>query len=193
MPTWISFKRAARNIALSLIALGGSTPAALAAPPSQLLGNSIIVSWSNTRQQRDEKPEGGWTEFHRVQGNHKLMIYVSTAGRTFSRQVNTVAGRSGAMDQVGNSGSAAYPVRSASFSSQSMTVVGVTSGGARRIQIAFGPGFTSCTAQVMSGFEGGKTSIMLSPITKRKVETRSTEEGAASCTIQSGNVLGGTS
>jgi hypothetical protein len=126
-----------------------------------------------------------------VQGSHKLMIYVSTAGRVFSRQINTVGGRSGTMDQVAGEGSGPYPVRIPSFNGQTMTVIGVGQGGASRTQITFDSSFTSCTAKTMVGFEAGKTNITLSPITQRKVETRSVQIGAVSCSMQSGNVLDG--
>jgi hypothetical protein len=97
------------------------------------------------------------------------------------------------MDQVAGEGGGPYPVRTPSFSGQTMTVISVLQGGAGRTQITFEPGFTSCTAQTMVGFEAGKASVMLSPITKRKVETHSVETGAVSCTVQSGNVLDGSS
>jgi hypothetical protein len=182
--------RAAVVIAPTVIAVTISS-AAMAAPPQQLLGKSIIVTWSNTRQQRDQKPDGSWTEFRSVQGSHKLIIYISTAGRVFSRQVNTVGARSGTIDQVAGESGGPYAVRTSSFSGQTMTVIGAGQGGASRTQITFDSGFTSCTAQTMVGFEAGKTSVMLSPITKRKVETRSVEVGAVSCSMRSGNVLDG--
>jgi len=167
--------------------------AAAAGPPPQLLGKSIVVSWSNTRQQRDQKPDGSWTEFHKVQGRHELIVYVSTAGRVFSRQVNATHSGSGTMDQAPDQSAGPYPVRTTSFGGQTMTVISVAQGGRGRTQITFDSGFMSCTAQTMVSFEAGKTSIMLSPITKRKVETRSVENGAVSCMVQSGNVFGGSS
>jgi len=168
-----------------------SSQAGAAGPPQQLIGKSIVLSWSNTREQRDQKPDGSWTNFHTVQGGHKLILYVSTTGRVFSRRINTTKSGSGNMDQVGSEASGAYPVSTPSFSGQTMSIVSVAEGGAGRTEINFDSGFTSCTARVSYGFEAGKTSVMLSPITKRKVETRSVQNGAVNCSVQSGNALEG--
>lgn len=179
-------------IASAAIASAASSPTA-AAPPKQLQGKSIVVSWSETRQQREETPGGGWSEFRAIQASHKLTIYVSTAGRVFSRQVNTTGVGSATTDQVAGQGNGPYTIRAPSFSGQTMTVIGVSRGGARFIQITFDSAFASCTARSAMGFEANKTRIGLSPITKRKVEIRSVSVGAAECSMQSGNVFGSSS
>lgn len=185
--------RTCATVILAAAAVAVAAPAVAAGPPQQLIGKSIVLSWSNTRQQRDQKPDGSWTDFRTVQGSHKLIIYVSSAGRVFSRRINSTRSGSGNMDQVGSEASGTYPVSTPSFSGQTMTVVSVAQGGAGRTEINFDSGFTSCTAKVTFGFEAGKTSVMLSPISKRKVETRSVENGAVSCSVQSGNALEGSS
>lgn len=185
--TFVRNCRAAFVIAPTVIALS-ITSAAVAAPPPELSGKSIIVSWSNTREQRDQRPDGSWTRFHSVQGSHKLIIYVSTAGRVFLRQVNATRTGTGAIERIPGEGGGPYP-QEPSFSGRTMTVIGVSRGSAGRTQITFDSGFTSCVAQTMVGFERGKTSVMLSPITKQLVETRSVEIGAASCSMQNGNAL----
>jgi len=72
-----------------------------------------------------------------------------------------------------------------------MTIINVAGGGARMIQVTFDSAFASCTARSAMGFEAGKTRIAVSPITKGKVEIRSDSVGAADCSMQSGNLLGG--
>jgi hypothetical protein len=162
-----------------------------AGAPDQLKGKSIVVSWSETRIQREEMDQG-WNGFHTVDAKHTLSIYVSTAGRVFSRQTNATRAGSGNIDQVaGEGGSGGYATRAPSFSGQTLTVIGENKGGARRAVIDFDASFASCTAKASTGFEAGKSSISLSPITHKHVEIKSVNTGAASCSVQGGNVLGG--
>lgn len=164
----------------------GSTLPAQAAPPKQLLGRSVTVSWTETRSQRN----AGETEFRSVNANHTLMVYVSSAGRVFSRQVNSTQGGSGQINQVGAAREGSYAVATPSFSGQAMTIVRVGQGGARRVAVAFDAGFSSCSATAGTGFEAGKTYTSYSPITKRNVEIRSSSVGSVSCSVRDGNVFG---
>lgn len=167
--------------------------AANAAPPAQLKGKSIVIDWSETRQQRDERPDGSWTPVRSVSATHKLSIYVSTAGRVFSRQTNSTRAGSGTTEQVAGEGGGSFPVRTPSFAGQTMTIIGESRGGARRTIVDFDAGFTSCSARTATAFASGQTSRSVSPITKRKVEIMSVSAGGASCAMQNGNVMGGPS
>jgi hypothetical protein len=156
---------------------------ALAEPPENLLGKSVVVTWSDTRSQRD----GDDPEFHTVNGSHTLSVYVSTAGRAFIRQTNTTRRGSGTRDQApGENGS-----RTAVFNGRSMTVMGQSRGGVQRTIVNFDNDFTSCNATTGLAFQDGQTSISISPITGRRVEMRSLTVNSVSCSLQSGNVLGG--
>jgi len=147
------------------------------------MGKSVVVNWTETRSQRD----GDQTEWRNVSASHTLSVYVSTAGRAFTRQVNSTKRGSGTLDQVsGQAGNA-----NASFDGQSMTFIRENRGGARRVVVRFDGSFTSCTASAGTGFESGKTHISVSPITKKQVEIRSITMGSVSCSVQAGNVLGG--
>ncbi len=167
--------------------------AAHAAPPDQLKGKSIVINWSETRQQRDEKSDGTWTPVRSVSATHRLSIYVSTAGRVFTRQTNATSAGSGTTEQVAGEGGGAYPVRTPSFAGKTMTIVGEGRGGARRTVVNFDAGFTSCSARTATAFQEGKSAVSLSPITKRKVDVISVTAGGASCALQTGNVMGGPS
>jgi hypothetical protein len=154
----------------------------LAAPPSQLMGKSVVVNWTETRSQRNV----GETEWRSVNASHSLSVYVSTAGRAFTRQVNSTKSGSGTLDQVSDQGGNVHT----SFDGQSMTFIRENRGGARRVVVRFDGGFTGCTASAGTGFESGKSSISISPITKRPVEIRAVTVGSVSCSVQAGNVLG---
>ncbi len=185
-------ERSAVYLAAASVALLAAS-VANAAPPAQLKDKSIVINWSETRQQRDEKPDGTWTPVRSVSATHKLSIYVSTAGRVFSRQINATDAGSGTTEQVAGERGGSYPVRTPSFSAQTMTIIGEARGGARRTVVDFDASFTSCSARASTAFEGGQSSRSISPITKRKVEIVSVSAGSASCSMQSGNVMGGPS
>ena len=168
--------------AIALFLLAGAN-VAQAGPPSQLLGKSVVIDWTDTRSQRD----GDNPEYHTVNGSHTLSVYISTAGRTFIRQVNRTRAGSGARDQApGQNGS-----RTAVFEGQTMTVFGQTRGGAQRTVVHFEGGFTGCSATTGLGFQSGQTSVSISPITGRRVEMRSLTVTGTSCSVRNGNVFGG--
>jgi len=175
-----------RPVLFCILALLSPT-LAYAAPPEQLKGKSVVIAWTETRQQRNV----GETNFRSVNASHSLSIYVSASGRVFSRQVNQTRAGTGATEQVAGEGGGAYPTRTPVFSGQTMTVIGETKGGARRTVITFDAAFASCSATTSTGFEAGKSSISLSPITKKQVEIQSVTANGASCSLQSGNVFGG--
>jgi hypothetical protein len=169
-------------IAGGLVFLLAGVNVAQAEPPAQLLGKSVVIEWSDTRSQRD----GDNPEYHTVNGSHTLSVYISTAGRTFIRQVNRTRAGSGRRDQApGQNGS-----RTVVFDGQTMTVFARTRGGAYRTVAHFEGNFTGCSATTGLGFESGQTSISVSPITRRRVEMRSLAVTSVSCSVQSGNVFG---
>lgn len=174
-----------RLAVIALFVLDAGVANARSAPPPQLFGKSIVVSWSETRSQRHL----GDREWSNVSANHILSIYVSSAGRAFVRQLNTTRSGSGATDHVAGKGSGPYPVRVPIFSGQMLTVVGTTRGGARRTVVEFDATYSSCSARSGTGFQHGRTSVSFSPITKAYVEMRSVSVGNVTCSIQSGNVF----
>jgi len=97
----------------------------------------------------------------------------------------------GTIEQAPGESGGAYPTRTALFGSQTMTLIGETKGGAYRTLIEFDASFVSCSARVALAFQSGKTSISLSPITKKYVEMKSVTANGISCSVKTGNVLAG--
>src|SRR3974377_843522 len=95
------------------------------AAPTQIYGKSIVVSWTEQRDQREP-----WQQHHRfVMRTGQFSIYVSNTGRVFTR-FNYAGGRSSApSDQVG-SGDATIP-RVVSFHGRSLSITMRLDGGAR--------------------------------------------------------------
>lgn len=170
------------------VALIGSVTAssAFAAPPANLRGKSIVVSWTEERQQKIIGEE----TMRNVTRSGEFSVYISDQGRPFSRMKYTFsnnrgASRTGNRDKVGGGGN-----RTVSFSGNTMNVtMRVGDGGARNL-VANLSG-DSCSAQVIAGKEQGASRIRAkSMVTGAELEIVSMKTGAASCSIRNGNVFG---
>ncbi len=159
------------------------------AAPAALYGKSVVVSWSETSQQRYV----GEANFRSVLRSVSTSIYISSIGRVFSRQTNATRTGSGSTEQVaGLGGNGGRQSRVPAFSGQAMTMFGPVQGGVRRVSVTFDAGFGSCTADVGFAKEVGRASFnSISPITNRPLEIVSVTPGAASCSVRDGNVFAG--
>jgi hypothetical protein len=174
-------------------ALTLATTAALAAP-KELFGKSIVVSWSESREQRLVGQSG--FQIRNFSGG--LSVYVGTEGHVFNRRsMATPQGRrgykstrmeEGSADRVGSGGNS-----SISFQGHSMTAVVMAQHGAQLIRVTFDQAFSSCTAEVIRGKEAGANAMVQNSLIRpgAQVEIRSSHTGGASCTIQNGNVFAG--
>jgi hypothetical protein len=175
-------KPAAAPVALILFA---PTFALAAAAPAELRGKSITVNWTENRVQRNV----GEANFRSVGASHQFSIYISSAGRMFSRLTNTTRAGTGSAEEVGGTlGAKRTPI----FSGQSLTVFIPSRGtGVRRLTVNFDASFGSCTAAVIRARpEGAAIMTGTSIITGRELEIQSVSVGAASCTMQNGNIFG---
>lgn len=159
------------------------------AAPSQLYGKSVVVTWTEEREQR----VNGEDRVRNVGRSGQFSVYLSSTGKPFSRMSYSFSGgrgglRSGNKDAVGGEGSGN---RKVTFSGSTMSVGMGMSGGARNIVASFESGFQGCSAQVLTGKESGATSIKTKSIVNgNSVEILSIKTGGASCRIQNGNVFG---
>jgi hypothetical protein len=183
-----SLRRLCTHAMPAIVALPMASSVALAAP-SQLYGKSVIVSWQEDRVQttdRDAQPTS-------VTASGQLSVYVSEAGRPFSRVTMSVTNRrghtrTGNRDAVQGEGSA----RSFSFSGNTMSAsMPRGNAGAMQISVTFDSGFQGCSARVVSGKAGGAQSTRVnSMITGRQYDFYSVKTSGESCRVQSGNVFG---
>ena len=158
------------------------------AAPAELRGKSVIIKWTESRVQRTV----GETAWRSVSIGHELRVYVSTAGRVFSRQINSGRGGSGVNDQIsGSHGSTRIP----QFKGQWMVIFGTgMTHGARRTSVTFGGGFSSCSAEVVRGKQAGAAVMTAtSSINNKRLEIQSLTVSGVSCSVQAGNVFGGAS
>lgn len=167
-----------------LLALGCQT--AQAAPP-QLYGKSVVVSWTESRVQRN----AGEMQWRSVSVQVGENIYVSTAGRLFSRMTFASHRGSGSMEQVGASGrSSTGGTRVVQFQGHSLVTMAMFHGGARHIQINFDTGFSGCSASVILGRAAGAGTFTLKgAISGGVIEVQSQSVSGATCSLRDGNVF----
>ena len=110
--------------------------------PSPLFGKSVIATWAEARVQRN----AGDKTYGPVYGDQKLSIYVSTAGRVFSRFTNITSAGSGSNEQVAGQNNAN---RVPSFGGKTMDMLmPFRNGGARHVKVEFTAAFDGCEAKI---------------------------------------------
>ncbi len=171
---------------LIAFAIVASSPAEAA--PQSLYGKSIAVTWQEERQQRvaDE------AQLRSVAAAGELDVYVSDAGRPFSRLRMSVVNRrgklkSGNRDAVGGEDAS----RNISFSGSTMTAsMKRGAGGALLVSVTFDNGFQSCSAHAINGKASGvQVARGTSMISGKSVEFYSIKTSGESCRIQTGNIF----
>ena len=158
-----------------------------AAAPASLLGKSIVLTWSETRQQR----RLGDQNFRSVNASHNLSMYISSAGRAFVRQTIRTGSGAGSEDQVsGSPQSRVVP----SFAGRTMTLNSpFRSGGMRRHVMTFDAAFDACMATVAFVKEVGRETAITGSLIDRQhlFEMQSIAVTNVTCAVQNGNVFAG--
>ena len=177
-----------RYVAPAIIALPFATSGALAAP-SQLYGKSVIVGWHEDRIQTTMSS----AEPTAISASAELSVYISDAGRPFSRVSMAVTNqrgrtRTGNRDAVQGGGSA----RSFGFHGNTMNAsMPRGNAGAMQIVVTFDGSFQSCSARVISGKAGGAGATRVhSMVTGTEIDLFSVKTSGESCRVQNGNVFG---
>jgi hypothetical protein len=193
----LSWKRAdsgsCRRLPVTLVVVSSSLALvaaadAASAAPRQLYGKSVTVSWSETRSQR----RVGEQAFRPVTVSLQRNIYVSSAGRVFSRTHASTRRGSGSAESIGTGGTNfSGGARNVQFQGNSLIMTAGFTGAARRVQINFDSGFQSCSAQVITAKQVGARTGSWRGIAGQgaRLEVESVSAGPASCSIRSGNVF----
>jgi hypothetical protein len=177
--------------------------------PPQLLGKSVAVNWTTTRQQVFE----GSDEVVFRAFSSSLRVYISTAGRAFSKESFVITaggggrwggrgrggggralrGRSSESEQAPDDSRNAWGGnRIVHFEGGALLVDSPLIAGARRVSIAFDAVYGSCNARVVHGREGGTGAIrQRSVLSGQRFEVVSIQTSTPTCSITSGNVFGG--
>jgi hypothetical protein len=166
-----------------------SSAAYAGSPPKELYGKSIIITWTEHRNQR----HADQANFRDVDIPLSRKIYISTEGHFFGRfSAMSPGGREGAREAVGMSGtSAGGGPREAQFSGRTVTLTGASTGGlARRTTIEFNESFTTCEAHVIFAKQSGSDVVVSTNLVTGGVnEIRSATVTSVSCSVRDGNVF----
>jgi hypothetical protein len=162
---------------MAVLSLLFSMPAAAA--PAQLYNKSVVITWSESVQEKNEAGQLLNTSLSR-----ERIAYVSSAGRVFVR--STQSTRSGA--QKRNELAPGSGTGTLAFQGNSLVGTAVFAGFARRITVTFDAGFSSCTASVVYGKAGGPQK-WTSLVGKQTLEVQSISVGSANCSIREGNLV----
>jgi hypothetical protein len=185
--------KAVKGILLS-VAVSAAGVAEAAPLPAPLLGKSVTVSWTANEQRKFE----GTGEITFPAFSDSLSIYISTAGRAFSREVFVRTDGSGGQrgsqsvsDQApDDSRSSTGDQRIVHFEHGALLVDNRLVAGTRRISITFGAGYGSCNARLTYDRPGDGGPIRRKLLNGRRYELVSIQTSVPSCSIMSGNVLG---
>lgn len=158
------------------------------AAPRALYGKTVVVTWQEERQQKLPGEE----EMRFVSAAAEFDVYVSEAGRPFSRlrmfRTNRRGKlRTGSRDAVGGEASA----RNVSFSGTTMSAsMPRGAGGALLVSVTFDSGFQGCSARTVSGKASGVVAAHArSMISGKLVDLYSIKTSGEGCRIQDGNMF----
>jgi hypothetical protein len=180
-----------KSFLMSLVSLAVLVPASVQAgsAPTQLLGKSVTVDWTETREQRVEDDPHVTTQLHLT----NLKIYVSSSGRLFSEltRVNqrtrgrtpSATGQQGPGDKASSRGAP----RVVHFEGGSL-IVDQQRGdiGARRVTVNFGSNYTTCTATLIEGKSGAGPIHTTGMISGHSVTIYSMQVSTPKCSISEG-------
>jgi hypothetical protein len=171
------------------LAVLSSEAAYAGSAPKELYGKSIIITWTEHRNQRHEDQ----AEFRDVDVPLSRKIYISTEGNFFGRfSAMSPRGREGAREGVGTSGtSAGGGPREVQFGGRTITLTGASTGGlARRTTIEFNESFSTCEARIIFAKQAGSDVVVgRNLVTGGLNEIRSATVTSVTCSVRDGNVF----
>ncbi|OQW55308.1 MAG: hypothetical protein A4S14_00595 [Proteobacteria bacterium SG_bin9] len=177
-----------KTVSIAFLFVSAAIAEQAQAAPASVLGKSVVVNWTEDRQQKVVGEE----TMRNVSRSAEFSVYISDKGRPFSRMRYSFSNmrgglRTGNRDKVGGEGGGN---RNVSFSGNTMNVtMRMGDGGARNIVVNLAG--DSCSAQVIAGKAQGASHIRTkSMITGNQLEVLSIKTSGASCSVRSGNVFG---
>jgi hypothetical protein len=160
-------------------------PAAAIAVPAGLLGKSVIISFSTNWVVTLD----GDSHTTHLNASHQISVYMSRAGRAFSK-VSSVARGFRGLTSYGRDTERAPGDKNANvhFEGGTLLVDFKLGSGARRIVVTFDDRYSGCSARVLHGKEKG-TPMRNVNLAGRPQTIHSIEAVSPSCSIKDGNVF----
>ena len=182
MTSAISVLLLAAGATIAVTIPGAAGPGA----PPQLLNKTVVLSWSSAGTARSD---AGRSITYSI--DHKMTIYISSAGRQFTRysRSNRIGGTAGSGDiDPGSKKSPSGRARDARFQGNRLIVSTEWFSGASQMTATFDASFSSCTLSVTAGRTGGAALRAKGPDgVMYTLDSYSTV--GPSCSVQNGNVF----
>jgi hypothetical protein len=175
--------RAIRLFLSSGVVMAICATSAIAAAPDNLRNKSFTVSWT---EQHNQSRDGG--EFRDYAVPYQWTLYISSAGRGFSRLHIGMGRGAGTHEGVGQGGTSfGGGEHSMTFTNSGIVQTANFGEAARRISVdVTGSG---CSAQVTVGKVPNAEAAKYTRTDGRHFEIRSLQAGAATCQMQEGNTF----
>jgi hypothetical protein len=155
------------------------------AAPENMRNKSFVVSWTETHDQR----EGSGNEFRQMSLGMQMTVYISSAGRPFSKLI--IAGGRGDTASHGSVGSSGTSLgsgsRTVSVNASGMMIQSNFGGAARRIVVHAQS--SGCSAEVNVAKLAGSSVVGFKRTDGRSFELRSLSAGSPSCSARDGNAF----
>ena len=153
------------------------------AAPQQLYNKTMLVNMTVTIPGKGS--DGSAANLPR---SIQRVIYVSSAGRVFSRATRTV-GRNQQQKERGPEQNAGDASGSLKFAGNRLVGVLPFRSGATMMNVDFDPSFQSCTVNVVVGRDSGKPIVWTGLNGVTYTSTGAPQVGGLSCSIRDGNAL----
>lgn len=167
-------------VVLSALLLTGTAASAAGIPP-QLQNKTITTSFAVTIPAK--RPDGSSLQARR---NVSRIIYISGAGRIFSRVGRQAGGVSDSKDNAPDRTASAFR-----FDGSNLVATVLLGTGASQMIVSFDSGFQSCTSRVVTGAESGKALVWKGMDGTTYTATGPATASSPSCSMQSGNAFAG--
>jgi hypothetical protein len=182
----------AMKSAISVLLLAAGTTIATvpstahAAAPSQLFNKTVLLSWSSSGAARSD---AGRSINYNI--SHKMTIYISSAGRLFTRYNRSSSGNIDRTDfEPGSKKSPSGHARELRFQGNQLIDSREWASGASASQViaTFDANFSSCTLSVIAGKSGGAALRAKGP-DGVMYTLNSFSTSSPTCSIQNGNAF----
>lgn len=167
---------------IASLVIAGAGPAVSAGAPQAALNKTVTLSWGTSGTGTSE--DGRTVSFNNI---NTRTVYISSAGRTFLRM--SVRGRKAtrSAEKGPEDGGGRGSVK---LDGNRLVGTEAFASGARQYVATFDPSFSSCSLSIIDA-KGGNEKIKRRGPDGAMYVLHSVSTGSPSCSVQSGNSLGG--
>jgi hypothetical protein len=164
--------------------LAGLASPAVAGPAPDIVGKSVLVTWTENRQVQRADGTANTASFREAR------IYISSTGHPFTR-LTAATRRSATNEQVGTSGTSLQGGQQAvRVDGHTIVIQSEIGNWAMNLRVEVAPCGSGCSAQISFGKEvGSAPKAFRSAMSGMMTEVHAVSASGASCAVQQGNVF----